>query len=427
MNHKLTHRVLLAFIAATAVRVILAPFTGHPYDLTVWMAVGKNVASFLSPYEVHPHLGYPPLWGFWCGVSYALSQSIMPFSSFPYIFLIKLPIIVGDICIAWLLVFSRALSSSPSSFGNQKDYRSLPSSAHAELFLFNPYVVIAGVVWGMMDNIVALLVVLMVIALSDRKYALAGVLLGLSISLKLYPILFLPVCLLYIWKNDRRIERVLLFLVAINATALVSTTLPFLIFHWNTGGFLGVAGAQSARSPGGIAPIGILAYLPAAGVNSIGPFSVIGLYENTWLRFLWVPAIAIALMFVYRRKLSSLGDAFGSLLLTYAIYVALAPWVSEPNVEMLFVLMIFSGVSKCVKLSQYFQYFLGSTIVFIFIVLHAPITSFLFPVLTIDATPLQNFSAPLLPWVVIAFAAYSAIVVRSIIRQPKPAQTPKVL
>ena len=237
---------------------------------------------------------------------------------------------------------------------------------HAELFLFNPYTIMVGVVWSMMDNVVALLIVLVVIALWRGKYAWAGVLLGLSITLKLYPVLFLPVFLIYLIKRDR-IEQALRFLAGIAAVFLVAVS-PFLIFHWNMGGLLIVLIAQVARSPGGVAPIGIFSFLPAVDVTQIGPFSVSNIYNSIPVRLLWLPGVAGCLLFLrFRGRFSKMSDVFDSLLLTFAIYMVLTPWLSEQSVETLLVLMLFSGISKGFKLRQYSAYFLGSTIVLIFI------------------------------------------------------------
>ncbi len=413
LNHKGMRVALPVFLAAILGRILIAPFTGHPYDLSIWIATGRNVANLTSPYTLHPSLGYPPLWAYWCGVAYKLSQLIMPANVFSYIFLIKLPIILGDIALAWLMmIFS---PQTNSNLIRQNNHHSLSALARAELFLFNPYTVMVGVVWSMMDNIVALLVVLVVVALRRRQYAWAGILLGLSITLKLYPVLFLPVCLIYLIKKDR-IEQTLRFLAGIAAVFLV-VIFPFLIFRWDLGGLLIVLIAQVARSPGGVAPIGILSLLPAIGVTQIGPFSVSNIYDSILVRLLWLPGVAGCVLFLYfRGRFSKISDFFDSLLLTFAIYMLLTPWLSEQSVETLLVLMVFSGVSKGFKLREYGAYFLGSIIVLIFIVFHVPLTSFVYPVVVIDSAPFLGFGAPFLPWLAAIFGAYCLYVAGRLIR-----------
>jgi hypothetical protein len=403
---------LLVFIAAILLRVSLAPFTGHPFDISVFEEAGRNVAYLRSPYDLQPTLGYPPLWAFWCGAAYVVSGLVAPRTAYFYIFLLKAPVIVADIAIAWLLIFSRTVHRSGSH--HQQDFRSLRA---AELFLFNPYVVIVGVVWGMIDNIVVLLIVLMAIALVQSKHAWAGLLLGLSIALKVYPILFVPVCFIYLIKKRRRIEEILLFIVAIDASVFAAVTFPFVILHWNIGDLLAVVGAQGARNPGGIAPIGILAYLPQVGVQNIGPFSVASLSGNIVLRLLWIPAIAVVFLFLYsQRKFLTTADFLDSLILTYLVYIILAPWVSEQNVETLIVLMLFAGIQKGYGLKHFRDYALGSIIVFVFAALDVPITSFFLPLFPMNSAPLAAFAAPILPWIVMAFTVYCLFAINSTIR-----------
>ncbi len=400
-------------VAATLLRLVLAPFTGHPSDLSIWMAAGANVAHLLSPYEPRPHLGYPPLWAFWCGAAYALSNSIMPGNMFLYIFLIKIPIVMADLAIAWLLISGTIHGTRPSLRSN--DHSAI---ARAELFLFNPYTIIVGVVWSMMDNIVVLFVVLMVLALANGKYAWAGLLLALSISLKLYPILFLPVCLIYFIKNKGPVEQILRFLVALSATAFVVVTLPFLILHWDPGGLLGVLVAQGVRIPGGISPMGMLIYLPQAGITNIGTLSVVSVSESVWLRLLWVPVTSLGYTFLYlREKFSRMDDLFDCLLLTFGIYILAAPWISEQTVETLLVLMLFALASKDFKLQDYAAYVGGSVIVLTFIIFHVPVTSFLYPVWAVDSSPLLKFGTPILPWIGAVFAGFCLFVIGSMIRK----------
>src|SRR3972149_9843611 len=81
---------------AIALRLLLAPFLSHPFDMRIFMAVGKAVANGITPYGQytlqnmfsnvgHFHLygtfsgiGYPPPWGLICGLMYSLSSIIVP-------------------------------------------------------------------------------------------------------------------------------------------------------------------------------------------------------------------------------------------------------------------------------------------------------------------------------------------------------------
>lgn len=371
---------------------MLAPFTGHPYDLRIWMETGQYVAQGKSPYAPNPHIGYPPLWALWCGLSFLLSSFILPGNLFAYIFAIKIPIIAGDIAITLVLLsFSR---SNGSASGRKL----------ASIFLLNPYVLAVGVVWGMMDNLVALLVCLAAIEISRRVETLAGVFFGLAIALKLYPLLFLPVALLGLAKDGGSRERVVKFLLALSATTFFTITAPFIVFGWSTTGLLSVAASQTTRQPGGVSPIGVLAFLANYGINKVGPYYVSTLSQNIFLRFIWVPTILLG-VFLLRRKFAAT-NVMMSFCFTYLIWILTAPWVSEPNVETLLILMLL-GTYACTGKIPWRSSLGLSILVLAFLSLNVPITSFAFPVSDISVVPLANIGARVIPWISLTFAIYA--------------------
>jgi hypothetical protein len=81
--------------------------------------------------------------------------------------------------------------------------------------------------------------------------------------------------------------------------------------------------------------------------------------------------------------------------------------------------MLFSGVSKGFKLRECDAYFLGSSIVLIFIVFHVPLTSFVYPIVVIDFAPFLRFGAPFLPWLAAIFGAYCLFVAGTLARGMK--------
>lgn len=390
-------------------RIGLAPFTGHPYDLQIWIQTGEHVALGYSPYEAPSHIAYPPLWALWCGLSYVLSKSILPGNLFGYIFLLKLPIIAGDIAVAGTLVSSPILTSNAThriSDGSQVTLARLL----AVLFLFNPFTITAGTVWGMMDNLAALSVVLGALQLAKGKYVWAGIFAMLAIDLKLYPVVFLPAFLTYIWKRRGSLADLLSFLLSLNIVVLLTITAPFLLFGWNRAGLLEVLGTQTSRTAGGISPLGVLAFLPNAGIQSIGPFRIEMLTQNLSLKFVWVVAVALATVFlILAYSSSSFPIVIEGFLLTYLSYVLTAPWVSEQSIQTLLILMLFQIASKRPDRGKLFSYGILSVITFTFISLNVPLTSFLFPIVRIDIAPLAKIGVVAIPWLTLAFTCVAAV------------------
>jgi len=406
------NRWMFIVLFSTALRLCLAPFTGHPYDLNIWMETGQYVAGGMSPYEPEIHLGYPPLWGFWCGLSYLLSNSIWPGNKFVYILAIKIPIVAADLAIAWMLVALTRSSSREGSLFSESHFFRDPSSGRslAALFLLNPYVLVVGVIWGMMDNIAALLVVLVAIALVQGKDLEAGAALGLAIALKLYPVIFLFAAFPYLARRPRREARALRFLIGLGLAGFALVLAPFLVFNWDIGGFLSVLADQTSRKPGGISPIGISGLLYDFGIHSIGGFNLQSMSELVGLRLIWIPAVCLSMIFIAEARLrSSLEDVIRAFAFVYMIWIVTTSWVSEQNVETLLILLLFQGAASVFGRAQRWSYGLGSAIVLGFVIFHVPATSFPYPVYAIEPGSLSRLGTCVLPWIAMAFTLYIGV------------------
>ena len=91
-------------LLALSVRLFLAPFTGHPYDLPIWLNTGKIVAELKSPYDLARPIGYAGIWPIWLGISYLTASAISPANNYVYTLLIKLPIVAADFLVPNLIV-----------------------------------------------------------------------------------------------------------------------------------------------------------------------------------------------------------------------------------------------------------------------------------------------------------------------------------
>jgi hypothetical protein len=403
---------IFILVFSTVLRACLAPFTGHPYDLNIWMETGQYVAQGRSPYEPEIHLGYPPLWGLWTGVSYLLSNAIWPGNKFAYILAIKIPIIAADLAIAWMLIaFTRSLSSRDSFSGSRFCGNSSSGESLATSFLLNPYVLVVGVVWGMMDNVAALLIILAAIALVKSKDLEAGAALGLAIALKLYPVIFLFAVFPYLARQVGRRARTLRLLVGLGVTGFLSILAPFWMFNWNIGGFLSVLTDQTSRKPGGISPIAVLGLLYDYGIHSIGPFDLQSVSQLVPLRLIWIPAVCLSMIFIAKaRPRPSFENVIRVLSFVYMIWILTASWVSEQNVETLLILMLFGGATYVLGRFQKWSYWIISAIVLGFVIFHVPATSFVFPVYEIDRSALSHLGNYVLPWISIAFTSCVAVI-----------------
>lgn len=394
---------------SVAIRLVTAPFTGHPYDLGIWMMTGSYVGLGRSPYDLNPHIGYPPLWALWCGVSYMISNFMLPKNQFAYIFTIKIPILFADFALAAMILQIGLRNSKLAA-----------ARALATLYLLNPYVLTVGVIWGMMDNLVGILVIASIISIKDKPYW-SGFFLAIGFTLKFYPILFLPLILASVTSRQKFVGFAR-WIAAFLVTSLTSIWIPFLFFDWNTTGFTNVGISQISRNPGAIAPIAISTYLIDIGITSIGPVSLETINDMQMFRLLWIPAILLTLLLILRRKRISESQSMiiCGCSVMYIVYLLTAPWISEQLFELTLIFMLFQGALTGLRRFSYASYAFGSAIVFIFLSLHAPITSFIFPLYQVDNTILLQLAKPLLAWILLVFGGY---LVLELIREEKTLRT----
>jgi hypothetical protein len=221
------------YVFATSARQLWEGKT--PYDV----AQSEPWYAFLNPADRHVQwYAYPPL-----------PLLLMALSSAPSVFLhlppfldrvlLKLPAILGTLALAAVAgAWARRLEAS------EEDQRKI-----VRRFLFNPFLVLVGPVWGMTDTLLMALYMGGVLAYSQGRPGKAGVLVALSVLVKPFPILLLLAIAPYFLARDGR-KPFLRFCAAGAATGLLVSA-PFLAL--DAAGFWQQAvGAHLARPPQGL-------------------------------------------------------------------------------------------------------------------------------------------------------------------------------
>ena len=161
--------------------------------------------------------GFPPLWYHYMMIPIAYSYSwlagifhtrAIPMSSLPsalnfypsyniqyvpgmlFNFVAKIPFLISDIAIAFLLY---------KIVGELTKNKGLAEKA-AFLWFLNPFVIWISAGWGMFDTLPALFSLAAFFFLLKKRYALSAVCLSIGVALKLYPALFLVPVAVYIFK-----------------------------------------------------------------------------------------------------------------------------------------------------------------------------------------------------------------------------------
>lgn len=316
-----------------AVRELLAPWTGHPYDFEIWTRLGFYMQNLTSPYGKLPYLpglsfapypttgsiSYPPFSAFIFAITFKVYEILGEPSRFLYYFLLKQPMVFADIGSA--IVLSRIILLS----GTAKSARSA-----FLLWIYFPFGIVISSIWGQLDPISLLFSLLAIYSALVGRWLSSAVMLGLSIYLKTLPLIFLPVFLMKV-DTVRRV-RGGYSLVALGLPVL-GTLLPVLAFNW---GFQGVYNNFS--------------FHVAIPVN--GAMSALGLFylvlslptsAHLVIGALWIPLLAAAYFYMWRRDLGLVQG----LILAVLVFSISRPYLPEQWTlyPLAFLLLIQSGQS----------------------------------------------------------------------------------
>jgi len=274
------------------VREAFSFWTGHPYDLEVWLRNAYFVSQGANPYtafmppvpgvsfaylnETLAGVGYLPLWPLILAALYRIYAILPGASRFVLYFLLKQPPILGDVLLGLFLY------RSILAWGGRAEV-----ALHGlKFWMFFPYAILISAIWGQFDPIVAALVLLFLLSnRSVRGYAFVG----FGILLKWLPLIYLPFFAL----RERGKRKGLLLLPI--ALVPVATVAILAAMGWD---YLGItAMSQSASHGGG----GGLTYVNILQAPALVPIlsAVDGFYML--MGFLWIPGTLLAGAVAYRR------------------------------------------------------------------------------------------------------------------------------
>jgi len=180
--------LFLLFAAGLLVRLVTGYFyAGHETDMACFAAWAERMYTY-GPgqfYSTDIFTDYPPgyMYILYCiGALRSLLQ--LPYYSGAHLLLLKLPAILCDLLCGFLLY-------------RESDRRHVHSAGllPAGLYLFNPAVILNSSVWGQVDSVYTLCVVLMCLALSKRTFFIAGLCLSFGALIKPQMLIFTPVLL----------------------------------------------------------------------------------------------------------------------------------------------------------------------------------------------------------------------------------------
>ncbi|MCL4430217.1 MAG: glycosyltransferase 87 family protein, partial [Chloroflexi bacterium] len=293
----------------------LSVWTELRYDMTVWFQTGVWMNQGINIYLPNNHLGYPPLWAFWCLIAYR-AYGVLGNNMELWRFIIKLPLILAQFALAF------AIGKFAQNRFDKKTARNIFLIALTWIFF-----IYIGAMWGQLNMLSALLTFLAFYAVTSKRNTLGALLLGLAVTLKIYPLIVLPAFLAYILKNQDRKEAGK-FTLYTCALPVVFTLAVFAVYQWDILYFLRT----------------IFYWTPV--FETTNPTQIQGGAMNLWsfisllnvdisqvwlLRFIWIPVLGVISLYWFRKPIMKVADLNLAIISFYLLFMLSYGWVTEQS------------------------------------------------------------------------------------------------
>ncbi|MCX9012920.1 MAG: hypothetical protein OIN66_17600 [Candidatus Methanoperedens sp.] len=211
--------VILALLISFILRMYLSQFEGHWMD--IWHFKEWSRAAYLNGFTyfyTSVWSDYPPFYIYilWLvGAVYKLFFSFSFDMNTPvFAILLKIPANAMDITAAFLI------------FSIVKKYKGFRIAFPTMLFYaFNPAIVYNSAVWGQVDSVFTLFILLTLMFFVSRRPELAGVSMAIAILTKPQSLLLLPLFAILIVKNHKLLKLTKIFVIS--AAIFIILALPF--------------------------------------------------------------------------------------------------------------------------------------------------------------------------------------------------------
>jgi len=272
------------------IREAFSFWTGHPFDFEIWVRAGYWVAHGVSPYSnmglapgvsfandfgysFGAAIGYLPFWPIIVAGLYKFYVLVGSPTRLLYYFLIKQPIIISDVLVAYYLY--RYLDRR----GSDK------ASFVMKVWLFSPLNIIISAIWGMFDCIAVLFVVF---ALTVPPGAYRGFWAGVATFAKSIPVIYaIPLS-----RGPNPLRNLALAIgVPVAATLAIVWLMgwPFSAFGTTMQSTLST-GRQSLSAWEVMFYLSSLGWIPNSALN----------FYYQWGGYIWIAAVALATALSYR-------------------------------------------------------------------------------------------------------------------------------
>jgi uncharacterized membrane protein len=314
-NHFGLFRTLI--LAGLLVRLSLCFWTGHPWDFEVFIRVGYYVANGSSLFGIFPlesyhnkglgqpifpyvtGLGYLPAWGLYTAFAYKI-YSFFPVSPFFYYFMLKLAPILGDLASTYL-IYSLTLIVTDDV---QK------ARLSSLTFFLCPFVIFISSVWGMFDSIPLAFTFASALLLLADKPCWSGFFLGMGIYIKIVPIIYLPIHLLYL-NSKRGMKEALTHMLTALAVPFILTMVPLIYFGWETSKAAITIFSQTQKTGEVLTYWNLGALLNALFPQNFSADTLNEIFSFPLVRYLWILGLIVGYLLYHKLQKALPNDFSG--------------------------------------------------------------------------------------------------------------------
>ena len=285
-------RVRFLILAGILVREFFSFWTGHPTDFELWVRLGYWMNHGGNPYGVlpavpglsfstafsyltGPTIAYLPFWPLVTGGIYAFYSLLGVSNRFLYYFLLKQPIIFGDVLLAYLLYRYASSRKNGSAAGWVLSF-----------WLFSPFTIILSAIWGMFDSLAMAFVFMSILATNRAGKSIWS---GLATFAKSIPIIYTAPLTV---RNRKDVWATVLALI----TPTVLSIVTFAVMGWPISTISASLESAAAKGWWSMSFWDLAFYL-----NFLGAFPTLSRIDYTILGLIWIPAIIIFTIIGYKR------------------------------------------------------------------------------------------------------------------------------
>jgi hypothetical protein len=287
-------------------------WTALEYDMNIWFNTGSWMNQGINIYLPNDHLGYPPLWAFWCLLAYQVYSAVGNNIEVWRLF-IKLPLILAQFILAFAI----------GKFAQTRFDRTTAQKIFLLSLTWIFFIYIAAV-WGQLNMLSALLTFLAFYAVITKRNGIGAVLLGAAVALKIYPLIVLPAFAAYLWKNQTRREAEKFTLITC-VLPVFFTLLIFGVYQWDLTYFVRTIFYWTPISQTHISQI-------AGGCMNFWSFTgLLGTdVGGLWLlRYIWIPVTALTALYWFRKPNLKEPQFNLAIMSLYLVFMLSYSWVTE--------------------------------------------------------------------------------------------------